>query len=254
MPVRGGKVISGCFDVAKSGQLCGEASTCYSRWPHYGDVAGRIASHLPNVKLIYLIRHPVQRAYSHYGHRMREWAIREERPVVSFEEALEILPEIVDASLYMTQIHQYLKYFDRDRLLVLTFDDMHRDTRLFFDKVQRFLEVDPVDVTAAGPIVANAKESAFATNHMDRKIQRFRRLPVLSGAMDILPKGLKRSVRKWLIRPKVATKLMNSSVEAHLNQLTPLTDSTRQELLARFLESTRELEAFLGRSLPDWYQ
>jgi CRISPR-associated endonuclease Cas1 subtype I-B len=78
------------FRHAGTDQLCGESSTCYSRWPHFGDVAGRIARDLPNVKLIYIMRHPVDRAYSHYAHNM-QWGV-----TMSFEEALEAFEDSID--------------------------------------------------------------------------------------------------------------------------------------------------------------
>lgn len=46
-------------------KICGEASTCYSRWPYYKDVPKRIFRYNPKIKVIYILRDPIQRAYSH---------------------------------------------------------------------------------------------------------------------------------------------------------------------------------------------
>ena len=60
------------FTDAQPEQLCGEASTCYSRWPHFENAAPRIAADVPGAKLLYITRDPVERAYSHYRHLMEE--------------------------------------------------------------------------------------------------------------------------------------------------------------------------------------
>ncbi len=59
----------------------GEASPYYLFHPH---VPGRVAEHLPQVKLIALLRDPVGRAYSHYQHEVARGF-----ETLSFEEAIE---------------------------------------------------------------------------------------------------------------------------------------------------------------------
>jgi hypothetical protein len=71
------------FAQAEDSQICGEASTTYTRWPHTPDVPRRIMNLLPNPKFIYLMRNPVERAYSHYCHHMRF------EVTMTFEEALQ---------------------------------------------------------------------------------------------------------------------------------------------------------------------
>ena len=76
------------FADARPDQLCAESSTCYTRWPHFADVAPRIRQHVPEVRFVYIMRDPVARAYSHYAHMMGERR-SEGLPVLSFGEALE---------------------------------------------------------------------------------------------------------------------------------------------------------------------
>ena len=61
--------------------LTGEASPTYLFYPM---VPGRMVKALPNVKLIVILRNPVDRAYSHYNHN-----IRHKHETLSFEKALE---------------------------------------------------------------------------------------------------------------------------------------------------------------------
>ena len=69
--VKGVDWYSSLFSSAKPDQACGEASTRYSPYPQYTEAAPRMAELLPHVKLIYIMRHPVDRAYSHHVHEMK---------------------------------------------------------------------------------------------------------------------------------------------------------------------------------------
>src|SRR5215831_16827350 len=51
------------FEPAGAGQIAGEKSTNYLESP---DAAERIANDLPTVKLVFILREPVERAYSNY--------------------------------------------------------------------------------------------------------------------------------------------------------------------------------------------
>jgi len=60
--------------------ITGEASPYYIYHPH---VPKRISKILPNVKLIAILRNPIERAFSHYNHEVRLGAEK-----LSFEDAL----------------------------------------------------------------------------------------------------------------------------------------------------------------------
>ncbi len=79
------------FPDCAGGLVTGEASPYYVFHPH---VPERVRRHLPDVKLITLLRNPVDRAYSHYQHE-----VRLEREPLSFEEATEREGERLDGEL-----------------------------------------------------------------------------------------------------------------------------------------------------------
>jgi hypothetical protein len=93
----------------------GEASPYYLFHPH---VPGRVAEHLPQVKLIALLRDPVQRAYSHYQHEVARGF-----ETLSFEEAIEAEPARLASEtermaadpLYNSFAHQHHSYLARGR-------------------------------------------------------------------------------------------------------------------------------------------
>jgi hypothetical protein len=96
----------------------GEASPSYSKHPIIRGVPQRIASLVPNVQLVYLVRHPVERMLSQYRHQLIIG--KEVRPI---GEALLKNPDYLATSRYAHQIEQYLQYFPRERILVVKSED-----------------------------------------------------------------------------------------------------------------------------------
>jgi sulfotransferase family protein len=121
----------------------GEASTSYTKFPRYQGVSARMAKVVPDVRLIYVLRDPVERMRSHYQHRVAVGAETRAPEVALLED-----PIYLDYSKYARQLDQYLEYFDREQLLVVTSeelrDDRHETVRRVFD----FVGVDPNFVPA----------------------------------------------------------------------------------------------------------
>ncbi|WP_167305784.1 sulfotransferase family protein [Nocardioides euryhalodurans] len=116
----------------------GEASTSYTQAPRYDGVPERIVGVLPDVKLVYLIRNPVQRIRSQYVHYVDRG--REGRPL---EEAVRENPDYLDSSRYAYQIGLYLEHVARDRILVISTDHLRDDRERTMGQVFEFLGVDP---------------------------------------------------------------------------------------------------------------
>ena len=103
----------------QSATAVGEASPNYTIHPGLAGVPRRIASVIPDARLIYLLRHPVDRMVSGYLQALTQGA--ETLPI---ERALLERPHYADISRYSMQLEQYLRYFDRDRILVLLSEDL----------------------------------------------------------------------------------------------------------------------------------
>ena len=132
-------------------KAAGEASTSYLYQSH---VARRIHKHLPGVRLIAILRNPVDRAYSNY------WVtVQNGLDDLPFEEAVgregerinapksklweEVQPQAyIDRGYYYRQLSRYLEYYNREQFLILLFDDMVRSPDRVVRAVFRFLEVD----------------------------------------------------------------------------------------------------------------
>ncbi len=243
------------FSEARDDQICGEASACYSRWPHFGDVPGRMARHVPGVRLLYIMRHPVERAYSHYAHIMQARLMRSEG-VISFEQALDEIPEIIDASLYLTQIEQYLAHFPAEHLLLLTLDELSSEPGPTLDRVQSFLGLERADLLANGAVHANVWGDRAARHKLRIALEKLRRTRPFQLARGLTPAPVRRAGRELILgAPRLQSllkQLLKRRTEEEQQQLSPLLPATRVQLLERLEEPTRDLERFLERPLTPW--
>jgi Sulfotransferase domain len=125
------------FASAPNGTACvGEASTSYTKYPRYEGVPGRIRAHLPDVRLVYSVRDPVERVRSHHQHNVK---LGEEREPI--DRAIRNNPAYLDYTRYATQIERYLEHFPRDRILVITAEALRHDRRATVARVCDFLGI-----------------------------------------------------------------------------------------------------------------
>lgn len=131
------------FEPAEPDQLIGEDSTIYLASEK---AAPRIAELIPDVKLLFLLRDPVERTHSQYRHMLRTG-----RALLNFEDTLQYHPgTLITRSFYRQQLERYLDHFDRDQIHVVIFEDFVENTQQGVDEVCAFLGLrDSVDVNRA---------------------------------------------------------------------------------------------------------
>ncbi len=124
-------------------KCCGEASPGYICHP---EAPARIKKSLPDAKLILTDRNPIERAYSQYWDNRRSLV-----EPLSFQEVMDraLTETYIPGKLgyfsrgtYIQYIRRYLKQFDHDQLLVLTFDELKKNPAQFYKKIFEFLDVD----------------------------------------------------------------------------------------------------------------
>lgn len=145
------------FEGASGAKAVGEASGNYTNWPQYDGVPARMAATVPDVRLVYIVRHPIERMVSAYRY-MRVMG-HEHRPI---EEAFRTRSIYLNVSRYATQIDRYLEHFDREQLFVVVSEDLRDDREATLRRLFEFLGVDPA-------IVPPTAEREF--NRTDRKLR-----------------------------------------------------------------------------------
>lgn len=155
-----------------SGQITGEATPFYLFHPL---VPERVFNHYPDIRLIVLLRNPVDRAYSHF-HMERN---RNNEPEDSFMCAVELefdriafeKQQITDGlinsgnkfrnwsyisrGLYGQQIARWLQYFPAEQFLFIKSEDFYTDTIHQLERVHDFLHIPHIPPTDISPVNTN---------------------------------------------------------------------------------------------------
>lgn len=247
----------------KGERAVGEASTQNLYVPY---VHRRIAASLPHVKLLALLRHPVERALSNW------WMYRSSvyGEPLSFREAvtseLELLqaggfpsegPEadrywlehvhtLHDSKLrwtmdrtyvqrghYAEQIERYLRVFPREQIKIVLTEDLKRDTEKTVRDTWQFLGIDP-DHPLEDRSIAHL-------SYKSRHVARLMNFAQKSGLRRLLPEGAVDFLRRTL-RPS----LVNVGDKVRMDP------ETRALLVEHYRPHNRALEQILGRDLSHW--
>lgn len=238
-PVRNLASYEELFAGATADMAIGEATVRYLYNP---EVPPRIAAELPRAKLVAIVRHPAERAWSHFLHSRRlGW-----EPISDFEAALDregdelrpgwgISRNYLSAGLYATQLEAFSEWRDDGRLLVLFFDDFVVDPAATCRTVFGFLGVD----TSFVPDVSVRHNSAVfpSFQRLDAIVGRLVRTDALRRLAQVVPQSTRTAVLG-------GTRRYQTGKELPLN--------LRQRLIAGTRDDTLALQEMLGRDLAAW--
>lgn len=213
----------------------GEASTSYTRAPFFRDTPQRIHDYRPDMKLIYLTRHPVDRLVSHYLHRVQ--AGQELRP---FSEIVLNLENEAFAwqSRYHYQLSHYLEYFNRNQLFVTSIDELKEVPESVMQAIFRFLDIDDSLKLEKVGKVFNANRNTTMKSALGLAILDFYREHIQQRA---LPYRLKRLIQR-------TAEIGATPIPA------PEISETERGLLADFYQNdARKLEQDFGVKTSHWF-
>jgi len=122
-----------------------------------------MAEVVPGVRLISLLRNPVDRAYSDY-----QQVVRKGREPRTFEEALgDETSEYLTRSVYVDQLLRWSEFFDREQMLVLKSEDFFERPTETLSRVLAFL-----DLPGWQPEEAEVRNRGTYTENMDPATRR----------------------------------------------------------------------------------
>jgi len=187
--------------------------------------AAAIARDIPDARIVAILRHPVDRAFSAWWHFRAAGA-----ETLDFAEAVQAAPERLAAGMpvtyqylgrsrYSGQLAPYFDLFRRDQVLVHLYDDLVGDSAAVLRSTLRFLGVDTSDPL---PSMTTENESL---------VRRFRGVKGRPGRLL-----RKATPGRWKHEPK------------------PRLDPALRRQLVRdqFTDEIDRLEALLGRDLSAW--
>jgi Sulfotransferase domain len=213
----------------------GEASPMYLRNP---EAPARIQHHVPEAKLVAVLRNPVERAYSAYL-----MVVRNEREERDFARALERGEAsnlgYVQAGFYHAQLSRYYELFDREQIRVYLYEDLKEDPTGMVQDVFRFLEVD----------------DSFAPDvSLRHNTGGVRRSGALYGAVHsaIMRPNPIRQALKPLLPERVRKRVYEGVRERVLREAPPLSVEQRRKLVELYREDIVKLEGLIGRDLSGW--
>ncbi len=195
------------------------------------DVAARIAKELPEAKIIYNLRDPIDRAFSHYLFLCRNAELS-----CSFEEAIEVRPDLLSRGKYSEHLESFHQHFDQSKRLGLFYDDLRSDPDAYAETIFRFLGVDPE--LYQGEASARVLGASTARNRLlARAAVGAAGLTRRLGYPDIVSKVKHSSLSKLIFRPFAD------------GEKPKLSEETREKLKPYFYDDLDRLAEMTGRDV-----
>ena len=176
------------FAGAEDALAVGEASPSYTMVTSFPGVPARIAEMIPDARLVYILRHPVERMRSHFLQRVID-GTEDRRPDDAFLQDLDYL----HTSRYAFQLEHYLEHFPAPHILLITSEDLRADRLRTLQRVFAFLGVDPSHVPAT---IGSEKNQSARVRVPTSPLRGLQRMPGWSVARRIAPE----SFRRWFGR------------------------------------------------------
>jgi len=217
-------------------KIRGESSPNYTVRPCWKGVVERMHSLIPEAKLIYLVRDPVDRAVSHY--MQARLGGYEDRDI---EEAFAHTEDnhYVRTSKYCYQLEQYLPLYPMERILVVSSTDLRTKRPETLRAIYSFLGVD-VDFQHPDLRVEHHKASdKVIPNWLGKKLLAdvFPLKQIRLHILPALPKSIKR-----LYHPLVGTKA----------QRPDLGEDARKRVAESLKQDVECFRKLTGQDFADW--
>ncbi len=227
------------FDGVTTETAIGEASPIYLYSPN---APGRIRHQLPDVKLIAVLRHPAERAFSHYLH---VWQSGRE-PLNSFADAIAAEDQRIhdnwsslwhyrQRGFYYQQLKRYFDRFDATQIKICLAEDLRTATTATLADLYRFLGVDDsvkLDVFKKHNTAKQTPKNAWLHQFLTQKN------PFKSVLKPLIPTQLRQRVRDRAIASNLVTPQMLPEIHQQL------TDGYRDDIL--------QLQTLINRDLSHW--
>lgn len=233
------------FNGATTEKAIGEASPMYLYIP---GTAERMKRHVPDAKLVVVLRNPVDRAYSNFLHMIRDGR----EPLDDFRDALEAEPSRIEGDWYVSwhykrmgfyygQLKRYIEVFGAERIQVHLYEDLDFGTVDVLQSVFRFLGVDDSFVP---DVSMRYNESGVHKKEYLKNLHTYLLRPdaIKSAVKPLIPLRLRRRAMARVV----------GDIRSRNLAKPPLPSEVRAELVEEYREDISKLEGLIGRDLSAW--
>lgn len=216
------------FPANGSALITGEKSNSYLEDQA---AAGRIASKLPNVKLVAQLRNPVERAYSHYCMMYRRGEVSQHIEAY-LEPHKSSDPRLINGGFYCRQLRAYYDRFPSERLLVTFYETIKAQPEQQLAAVRTFLGLPAGELSKA--ISSKVKDKTT---------------PMLSPGLRHLLSPIKPAVAPF--RDNRYFRKLHAALATEISY-SPFPDEIRNRLIDYYAPDVEALGRLVGRDLSGW--
>lgn len=231
------------FNKSSKSRYRGESSVMYLLFPEI--CIPNIYKYLgEDIKIVIMLRNPVERAYSGYHHVKRYNNLEE----LDFEEALEATEEryqenqlMTPASrykqlgLYYNQVKMFLEEFN-DNVHIIIYDDYKKDPEQVVNRVFNFLKVKHININT---------EKRYMVGGWQWKNKTIQSI--------LVKKNILKSFLKFIIPfVKVRKKIRDIIWKNNISDIPNMKENTRKSLQKFYKEDIKKLSLLINRDLNHW--
>ncbi|MFA0964680.1 sulfotransferase [Roseivirga sp. BDSF3-8] len=220
------------FEQADGNVKKGELTPGYLHTPEKS--AARIYELFPQIKLIAILRDPVERAWSNFLMHKADG-----RTDASFADIISQNHSIVTKGYYYQQLLPYLNRFPSENIMILNYDRLKSEPAALLKQIFSFIGVDDNFVpTQSKKVIFSARKAKY---------------PVLNKTLSIVGhvsrslgfagkfRGAKRKLRQWVKK--------NNTVTAPKEAMS---ESDRRALNNLYREDLDQLSGLVGKDFSNW--
>ena len=230
------------FAGANGEVAVGEASPLYLQFP---DAAHRIHHHVPDAKLIAILRNPVERAYSDFLYRRKNGNEPSDDPLVAFQSEDERLARgwspyfgYLQKGRYADHLERYFSLFARYQISVFLFEDLRNELDATLRRTFEFLGVD--DAFRPDTSLRYSTSGVPRNAAIQRALNAAKKSRSLRAARQVLPTA---RMHRWY-----------SIVQnRNLAPAPPMSGPVRAYLQDVFDPQIDRLASLVGRDLSHWH-
>lgn len=216
--------------------IAGEATTRYTMSPLYVGAAERIHRIIPEARLIYLVRDPIERMRSMFVHQ----ADKHQTSYRSLAEAIERDPTYLEISRYGTQVRPYLDLFEEGQILIFTTDELRDLPDAAMTRAFAHIGADPNVCVSTSRFYNRGDDK----KHLGQTGFALAKLIEATGLKNLVAPGVRRKIKHWF----------SDDFSRRALEIDPSTERDLRTELGPDMAVIRDVALKSGAYIPPWLQ